>query len=248
MTTQRIIKRSKLSEQLAAHLTDLIVDGTLPPEQSFPPERELARQYGVSVGVVREAIRGLASMGLVDVRHGVGTFVKRREEWNTTAPMLLLIQSEPSSVLSVHEVRAPLEVVSAETAATMAGPADLAALDDALTRMSAHLDDPQANVDADLDFHLALARATHNRILLSVLSSLIGPIHECMLRGTHVSSAARAALVSHRKIVNAVRAHAPREAQTAMQQHMEMTRGELTSLIDAGIDLSTDAGKVVAAE
>jgi len=77
-----------------------------------------------------------------------------------------------------------------------------------------------------------------NRILLSVLSSLIGPIHECMLRGTHVESAASAALGAHGKIVDAVRAHAPREARIAMKRHMELTRDELTSLIDAGIDLN----------
>jgi GntR family transcriptional regulator, transcriptional repressor for pyruvate dehydrogenase complex len=239
MATQRVLRRSKLSEQLAGHLTDLIVDGTLAPSESLPPERELAKQYIVSVGVVREAIRSLSAIGLLDVRHGVGSIVNPRELWNTSAPMLLLIQSEPNSVLAVHDVRSPLEVVSAETAATMAGPPDVQVLDDALGRMTANMDDLEANVAADLDFHLALARATHNRILLSVLQSLIEPIHECMLRGTHVRTAARLAITFHRAIADAVRAHSPHQARQAMLQHMEITREELMSLVDSGIDLVT---------
>src|SRR5438067_3700781 len=92
-----VLKRRGLSEQLAGHLTDLIVDGALPPFQAIPTERQLSKRYSVSVGVVREAIRSLAAIGLVEVRHGVGTFVKPAEQWNTGTPMLLLVQSEPSS-------------------------------------------------------------------------------------------------------------------------------------------------------
>jgi GntR family transcriptional repressor for pyruvate dehydrogenase complex len=246
MATQPVLKRSKLSEQLASHLTDLIVDGTLPPERSLPPEREVARQYGVSVGVVREAIRSLAAIGLVDVRHGIGSFVNPRDLWNTAAPMLLLIQSEPSSVLAVHDVRSSLELMSAETASTMAGPGDMQAMDEALDRMEKHVDEPELNVAADLDFHLALARATHNRILLSVLQPLIEPIHECMLRGTHVPRAARRALTYHRDIVQAVRAHATAEARIAMERHMQTTREELLSLIDEGLDRGRRSNRKVA--
>jgi len=242
MTTSRIIHRSKLSEQVASHLTDLIVDGTLQPLQALPTEREFAKQYGVSIGVIREAIRILATGGLVDVRHGVGSFVNPRHLWNTAAPLLLLIQSEPSSVLAVHDVRAPLEMMSAETAATMADTADLLALDGALERMTANLDDPDANVAADLDFHLALAKATHNRLLLSILQSLIEPIHECMLRGTHVPTAARHALMAHRGVVDAVHARAPKDARIAMERHMKDTRDELMSLVDEGVDLTRSGG------
>jgi GntR family transcriptional repressor for pyruvate dehydrogenase complex len=151
--------------------------------------------------------------------------------------MLLLIQSEPSSVLAVHDVRAPLECMSAETAATMAGPGNIAEIDEALRRMAENVDRLEANVAADLDFHLALARATHNRILLTVLQPLIEPIHECMLRGTHVPTAARRAVTDHEQVAEAVRAHAPREARAAMRRHMQTTREELMSLIDEGVEL-----------
>jgi DNA-binding FadR family transcriptional regulator len=238
MTTPHVIHRTKLSEQIAAHLTDLIVDGTLPPLQALPTEREFAKQYGVSVGVIREAIRILATGGLVDVRHGVGSVVNPRDLWNTAAPLLLMIQSEPGSVLSVHDVRTPLEVMSAETAATMADPVDLAAIDSALERMTAQVEDPEANVAADLDFHLALAKATHNRLLLSILQSLIEPIHECMLRGTHVPTAARHALKTHRSVVDAIHARAPKDARLAMERHMKDTRDELMTLLEEGVDMS----------
>jgi len=152
--------------------------------------------------------------------------------------MLLLIQSEPNSVLAVHDVRAALECMSAETAATMAGPDNLREIEESLERMEKDLDDPNANVAADLEFHLALARATHNGILLSVLQPLIEPIHECMLRGTHVPTAALRAVAYHRSIADAVRKRAPREARASMHQHMHTTREELMSLIDEGLEPS----------
>lgn len=225
-------QRSKLSEQIAQRLTDQILDGSLPPSRALPSERELARQCGVSVGVIREALRSLAATGLLDIRHGVGSFVNPRDRWNTSTPILLLLMSEPSSVLSVHEVRTVLEVMSAERAAEMAGPEDLRALNDALTLMAEHLDHPEENVAADLDFHLALARATHNPILLSVLQPLIEPMHECMLRGTHVPAAARHALEAHRAILDAVRGHSPGRARGAMERHLQTTRQELETLAD----------------
>ncbi len=225
-------QRSKLSEQIAHRLTDQILDGSLPPLQCLPSERELARQCGVSVGVIREALRSLAATGLLDVRHGVGSFVNPRDRWNISTPILLLLMSEPNSVLSVHEVRAVLEVMSVERAAEMAGPEDLRALDTTLSRMAEHLDHPEENVADDLEFHLALARAAHNPVLLSVLQPLIGPMRECMLRGTHVPAAARHALEAHRLILDAVRAHSPERAREAMERHLQTTRQELETLVD----------------
>src|SRR5581483_9220922 len=173
MSAAMPLRRARLGEQLAGHLTDLIVDGSLAPAQPLPTERELARQFSVSIGVVREAIKSLAAIGLVEVRHGVGTFVNPRERWNTATPMLLLVRSEPSSVLDVHDLRVPLEMVAVEWAAKRATAADLAGVAATLEGMRACLRQPQEFIAADLAFHLALARATHNRILLAVLQPLI---------------------------------------------------------------------------
>jgi GntR family transcriptional repressor for pyruvate dehydrogenase complex len=226
------LKRAGLSEQLAGHLTDLIVDGAVAPYQALPTERELAKRFSVSMSVVREAIKGLAAIGLVEVRHGVGTFVKPRDQWNTSAPMMLLVQSEPGSVLDVLDVREPLEMLSVTEAARRGTDDDLQLVDSALEAMREGIDQPDAFVRADLAFHLALAKATHNRILMSVLQPLIEPIHECMLRGYQIQGAAERGLAEHEEIAADVRAHSVQQAQASMRRHMETNRAELIRLID----------------
>jgi GntR family transcriptional regulator, transcriptional repressor for pyruvate dehydrogenase complex len=232
MSSADVLHRTKLSEQLASHLIERIVDGSFPPNRPLPTEREHARQFSVSVGVVREAIKGMAAMGLVEVRHGVGTFVKPRELWNTAAPMMLLVRSEPSSVIDVHDVRVPLEMAAVEWAATRATTEDLEALSGSVTQMRECLDRQaeEAFVAADLAFHLALARASHNRMLLLVLQPLIEPIHTCMLRGLLSPIAAPRSLMEHEEIAQALRDRSVRQARDAMHRHLQTSRNELLGL------------------
>ena len=236
MSTAQPLRRARLGEQLAGHLTDLIVDGTLAPAQPLPTERELARQFSVSVGVVREAIRSLAAIGLVEVRHGVGTFINTRERWNTATPMLLLVRSEPNSVLDVHDLRVPLEMAAVEWAAKRATAADLAGVAATLESMREGLRQPEEFIAADLAFHLALARATHNRILLAVLQPLIEPLQECMLRGFRIPVAAPRALAEHEQIAAAVAGRSVRLARDAMRRHLRTSRDELMSATTAATD------------
>lgn len=224
------LQRGGLGSQIAVQLTDLIVEGTLTAAQPLPTERELAREFGVSIGVVREAIKSLSAMGLVEVRHGVGSFVNPREAWNTAAPMRLLVRSESSLVLEVYDVRAPLEMAAVEWAAQRATPADLEALDGALEHMRASLEDRESFVTADLEYHVALARAAHNGMLLTVLQPLLEPIRDCMLRITHIPIAATRAAMEHEEISAAVHAQRVTQARAAMRRHLGTTREELVAL------------------
>ncbi len=227
MATVTTLQRSKLSEQLALSLTDAILDGTYAPDRPLPTERELAARYLVSVGVVREAVRRLAAIGLVEVRHGVGMFVTPVDHWNPSIRILSLMRHDPRAVLRVHAVRSPLEVMSAQEAALRAGEDDIAALERAVVRMETTVEQRVATIEADLDFHVALARSTHNPVLLVVLQPLIEPIHECMLRSAGIAEAAIHAVNEHHTILAAVRAHDADAARVAMVRHMETNHAEL---------------------
>ena len=230
MSESAVLRRGGLSSQLATHLTDQIVAGTLAPAQALPTERELAQRFAVSVGVVREAIKSVAAMGLIEVRHGVGSFVNPRERWDTATPLLLLLRSDTSSVMDVYDVRAPLELLSAEWAAQRATGADVAALDAAIEHMRRSVDLAAPFAAADTAFHVALAAAAHNSILLAVLQPLIEPIRDCMLRIVELPVAAPRAIEEHTEIVAAVRARKVARARTAMRRHLLTTRDELTAI------------------
>lgn len=244
MTSLARLQRGGLGGQIAAQLTDLIVDGTLAAAQALPTERELAKEFGVSIGVVREAINSLTALGLVEVRHGVGSFVNPRERWNTATPMMLLVRSETSTVLDVYDVRAPLEMAAVEWAARRATSADLLALDKALTRMRETLHQQEAFAAADLEYHVTLAQGAHNRMLLTVLRPLLEPIRDCILHITHIPIAATRAVTEHEEISAAVSAHKVVQARDAMRRHLRTTREELVAVTKlparSRVDNSTD--------
>ena len=83
----RTVARQRLSDQVVAHLREMIVEGEIAAGETLPPERELARQFGVSGTVIREALNALSARGLVEIRHGVGSFVTTPDHWHTTEPM-----------------------------------------------------------------------------------------------------------------------------------------------------------------
>src|SRR5947209_15446049 len=100
------VTRQRLGEQVAQHLRELIVEGEVAAGQALPPERELARRFGVSSVVIREALTSLSATGLVTVRHGVGSFVTTPDHWRMAEPVATLIRSGRASLLHVVESRA----------------------------------------------------------------------------------------------------------------------------------------------
>jgi GntR family transcriptional repressor for pyruvate dehydrogenase complex len=222
----RGVVRQKLSEQISQHLREMIVEGDIAVGDSLPPERELARRFGVSSVVIREALNALSVTGLVEIRHGVGSFVISPDNWQVSEPISALMRNGRADLLHVLEVRAIIEVQMAGLAAQRHGATALDALDSALAQMALSLHDPVANVAADLEFHGALAEATDNPIFWQLLQPILAPIHTGMLRGTDLPEAMERALHEHQAIRAAVAAGQSIDAQTAMQRHMETAKQE----------------------
>lgn len=224
------VSRQRLSDQVAQHLREMIIEGEIVAGQALPSERKLAKQFDVSSVVIREALKTLGANGFVEVRHGAGSFVTTPDRWSVVEPLAMLIRSGQASLLHVIEARAVIEVEISVLAATRHTEAELQALDTALARMVAAQQDPVAYSAADMSFHLALAASTSNPVFALALQPLLGPLQTIMLRGTRLVEATSRSIEEHQRIRDAVAARDPEVARKAMQQHMATSCEEVKHL------------------
>lgn len=213
------VERSSLPEQVAALLHQAIVDGDYAPGQQLPQQKELAHQYGVSLSVAREGLALLTSAGVVTSSHGRGTFVNDSSPALLRFPMWVGSASDWRAVLESTEARYFVERALARLAAQRCTKEELAEMSARLRVMEASSSDAAAFASADVGFHMALARAAHNRLLESSLSSIrqiIGQdVFDHHLHGAQDASPADV-ILAHRQVLDAVAAADPNAAERAM--------------------------------
>lgn len=223
-----------LKERVIRQLTRSIEQGVLRPGDQLPSERDLSEDLGVSRGTVREAVQFLQVLGLVEIRHGSGTFVRLakdsndlREEWREWTIR------HAERIHDLLEIRKGLEPFAAELAAERAGEGELAAMEEAVARMEAILESPDvaALVQADLAFHHALCAGAGN----TALSEFADALGEQLVpeRGAIWNIPGRPAksLVEHRAICDAVRAGDSGRARRAVLEHLESVEQDLGASI-----------------
>ena len=217
----RVSREPRLSDKVADLLLETIHARGLQPGERLPSERELSEQFGVSRTVIREAVRALAAKGVIDVRTGSGLRVSAVDAAAVSESMSLYLRgSESVDYPKVHEVRAMLELQTAGLAAERASDEDIAELTEILMRMAAELDDVEAASLHDVEFHRAIARATHNELYLLLLDSLGQALIE-IRRENIAAGSGPDALDSHRRILQAIAAREPEAARAEMLSHLE---------------------------
>jgi GntR family transcriptional regulator, transcriptional repressor for pyruvate dehydrogenase complex len=209
-----------LSDRMARDLLDEIVGNRLEPGHKLPSERELGEQFGVSRTVVREAIRSLAAKGVVEVRTGRAPRVAAVDPATAGEALGLFIRGRRLDYDLVHEVRLLLEVQVAALAAELATDADIEEIASAHARMERDRGDVQAAIRADLDFHRAIAQATHNDLYPLLLNS-IGDSLVAVYNENLESGYAEQALAEHWRILASISAHDVEAARGAMAAHLE---------------------------
>src|SRR6202011_1511857 len=156
----KTIQNSRLYEQIVLQIEDSIHKGELKIGAQLPAERELAEQFGVSRTAVREAVKALREKGIVEAFPGRGTFITDGTSHGIRQSLDRMVKSgRPDGFTFLVEVREILEPEIASLAAARAQEADLAAMREAISVMDAARQDPDAYIEADLDFHLSLAEA-----------------------------------------------------------------------------------------
>src|SRR2546429_859317 len=169
----RTVKTSRLFEQIVQQVEDSILKGQLKPGDQLPAERDLAQRFGVSRTAVREAVKTLREKGLVEAYSGRGTFVTNGTSQAIRQSLDLMIRiNQQEGSANLAELRLVLEPEIAGLAASRIEEQLLSTMRESVAVMDRNLREPDAYVEADLDFHLALAEAAGNPLILSLLDRL----------------------------------------------------------------------------
>ena len=226
------IHYGRLYEQIVEQIELRILSGELNPGDKLPPERELAKQFGVSRTAVREAMKALSLKGLIVVHPGRGTFVT---DYTSTAVRhsidLMVKIGKTDGVAALMEVREILEPEIAALAADRASEEEIAIMQEAIDAMDEALDDPDTYIEADLDFHLALAQATNNALIPVLIDSLVDLLREHRIRSAGVDGGLERGQPHHKIIIDAIRRNDAELARTAMQAHLRQVRKEIETAL-----------------
>jgi len=221
----KTVRSSRLYEQIVKQIEDSVLKGILKPGDQFPAERELAEQFGVSRTAVREAIKALSEKGLVESYSGRGTFITNGTSHAMRQSLDLIMrigQAEGSAQLA--EVRDILEPEIAALAALRAEDQHLESLREAVNVMDASKHEADAFIEADLDFHLALAEAAANPLILSLIDSIVGLLREQRMRIFQTEGGPERGQYHHRRILKAVENRDPEKARQCMRAHLKQVR------------------------
>jgi GntR family transcriptional repressor for pyruvate dehydrogenase complex len=217
------IARRKTYELVAERLVALIGDRSFQPGDQLPTERELTATFHVGRSSVREALRMLESQGVIRSVNG-GAFVVADAAYPLNSSLrLLLTLDEGTRLHDVIELRSILECEAAALAAERHRPEHLAEMDAAVEEMIEGLDEPEGDVfiDADLRFHLAVAGATGNRVLLHSMHAVRDVIRRMLMTVFRLPGSAARAVEEHRAIRAAVAAGDSDQARAEMRAHLE---------------------------
>jgi DNA-binding FadR family transcriptional regulator len=227
------VSRAGIPEQVADHLIRRIVEDGLEPGTLLPTEQELVEEFGVGKSAVREAVRIVATKGLVEVIQGSGTRVAPQRKWNLIDPALVAMVS--GSVLSMGhlmEVRRTLEPDIAARAAERRTPSDLDRLAEIVRQTVADGDDTSSIVAHDLAFHETLAEATENP-LYSILMSSTSELQLAFRQGVVRSRRGREqGLQYHQSILDAVRSSDSKLARRLMVDHVDRVSEDWRAAIE----------------
>lgn len=223
----KVVRTARLYEQIVQQIEESVLNGTYKAGDQLPAERELAQRFGVSRTAVREAVKALREKGLVEAYSGRGTFITDGTSQAIKQSLDLMMKiGQPEGSLHLAEVREILEPQIAALAAVRCEEQHVAALREAVTVMDEAKQDPDAYIEADLDFHLALAEAASNPLILSLLDSIVGLLREQRLRIFSVDGGPERGQYHHKRILEAVSQHDPERAKACMREHLQQVRDD----------------------
>jgi GntR family transcriptional repressor for pyruvate dehydrogenase complex len=220
-----VAREPTLADRVTKQLENLIIANQLQPGDRLPSERELARQFGVSRTVIREAVRALVATSLLDVQSGSGTVVRNptTETVSKSVSLLLRRGGVPVDYSKVNEVRRLLEIEIAGLAAERRNEEDLLKLETVVQDMKLVQNKRDEFAQNDVNFHLALAEATHNELFVVLLDSLSDIMLVVRQTGFNTGRSPSHAIDYHERIYQSVRDQNVSEARHLMSEHLDIS-------------------------
>jgi len=204
-----------------AKLLSLIKKRQLRPGDKLPPERELAATMGVSRPSLREALRALAIMNVIEIRQGSGTYVSSLETGLLVEHLDFVFSLDDSTFLQLFEARKILEAGIVEVAAQRITDQEIAELEACLARSLKSVNDHQAFLQTDLELHEKIAAASKNPILIRFMAAISQLGIASRRRTVDIPGVPEQVLKDHRAIVEALKARDPQAARQALLQHLK---------------------------
>ncbi len=228
MPLSGVAKLSKRNhyEEITEQLKRLITEGKLRVGDKLPSTKELSEQFGVGRSTTREALSALKAMGLIEIRQGGGCRVISSAPSEVELPELASLRMNRETVLELLEARESLEVSNASIAAVKRTPEDLVLLSALIAEMGRSIGDESEGERLDLQFHLTLAKATHNSIIVRLFESIMGHIETAIhdIRRVELYASATVAgrlYEEHQAIYDAVAAQDAGLAGMSMKKHLQ---------------------------
>jgi GntR family transcriptional repressor for pyruvate dehydrogenase complex len=215
-----VVRRNKVYEEVARQIERLILK-KLQPGDKLPSERELAETLKVSRSSIRDAIRGLELMGLVEPRQGAGTIVREISADSLVNPFANALKHRQELVSELLDFRRMVEPPLAARAATHASPEEISEMEEILQRQEEKQGQGDAAVAEDAEFHYSVALASGNSVVLKVLDILMDLLRDTRERSLQVEGRAQKSLAGHRRILAAIKRHDGEAAKDAMRRHIE---------------------------
>lgn len=225
-------RRVKVVDEIIETLRQDIVTRRLPHGERLPTEKELSERFGVSQPTVREAIRALETLGLIEVFHGSGSYVRSQGDYALASALQTLLQLESVGIMEALEVRQFLGRQSVECAAMRATAEDILAIEEASARFdrAGEFKDADQVIAGVIDFQRTVSAASHNVLLQSLEAFLLALLNEVQVkslsaRGLKFWRARALEFQPHRvAILDGIRSGDPAKARMAMDRYFEAQR------------------------
>lgn len=218
------IRTRKIYEEVTDSILEMIKSGQFKTGDKLDSVEQLAKSFNVGRSAIREALSGLRAMGLVEMRQGEGTYITSFDASKFSLPLSSALLMKREDIKELSEVRKILEVGAVASASINHDTEDLLAMEEALNAMKEAKGQGEIGEKADLDFHLAIAHATHNKMLINLMSSVSEIMVESMRETRQLllySEEMMASLVEeHQLIYQAIKARNVEEAQKNMLNHL----------------------------
>jgi GntR family transcriptional repressor for pyruvate dehydrogenase complex len=214
------VRRNKVYEEVARQIERLILK-KLQPGDKLPSERELAETLGVSRSSIRDAIRSLELMGMVEPRQGAGTIVREISSESLANPLANVLKRKEELVSELLDFRKMLEPPLAARAAARISADEISEMEEILQRQQEKQNQGEAAVSEDAEFHYSIALASGNSVVLKVLDILMDLLRGTRERSLQVEGRPQRSLAGHRRILAALKRHDAEAAKAAMRRHIE---------------------------
>lgn len=217
-------RNSDRTMQVVNHVRTLLEKGTLQPGDKIPPERDFARELKISRASLRTGIGYLAAMGVMKIKHGVGTFVSDGPPELGKSSLSLMGALHGFQSWQMFEARMVLESNLAALAAERGREEQHTAMAEEVAEMFASLGRPGEYLIHDVLFHRIIAQASGNPILAAIMETVTSSMYDKRRKTVERATDLRESAEMHREIYRAIRARKPQEARRLMEKHLEMAQ------------------------